>query len=113
MDFVIVNYKTTDFLQGCLNSIYESLKGQPANIHVFDNGSSDDVDRIKDAFPQVNLYKHKHNLGFAKAVNKVLKNTFSPYAVVLNPDTLVKNGLFESVPSGSNASSHSLGARLL
>ena len=99
MDLIIVNYKTTDYLHACLNSIYESLNSVPANIHVFDNGSSDHVDRLKDDFPQVNLYKHKHNLGFSKAVNRVLKNTFSPYAVLLNPDTIVKNGLFESAKS--------------
>ena len=99
MDLIIINYKTTEYLPACLNSIYASLNGMPANIHIFDNGSSDHVDRIKDAFPQVNLYKHKRNLGFSKAVNRVLKNTFSPYTVLLNPDTVVKNGLFESARS--------------
>ncbi|MBT8364078.1 MAG: glycosyltransferase family 2 protein [Deltaproteobacteria bacterium] len=99
MDLIIVNYKTTDYLHACLKSVYDSLNGVPANIHVFDNGSSDHVDQIKDAFPQVNLHKHKHNLGFSKAVNRILKNTFSPYAVLLNPDATVKNGLFESARS--------------
>jgi hypothetical protein len=96
MDLIIVNYKTTDYLHTCLNSVYHSLNGVRANIHVFDNGSSDHVDQIKAAFPQVNLYKHKNNLGFSKAVNRVLKSTFSPYIVLLNPDAIVKNGLFES-----------------
>lgn len=96
IDLIIVNYKSTDYLNRCLRSVYRSLNGTKTNVYVFDNGSSDHVDQIKDSFPEVNLLKDNRNLGFSRAVNIVSKKTSSSYVVFLNPDAIIKNGLFES-----------------
>jgi len=66
-------------------------------VHVFDNGSNDHVDLIGKTFPKISLIRHHRNLGFSKAVNKIIKKTSSPYIVMLNPDTTVFDDFFESV----------------
>ena len=97
IDLIIVNYKSTDFLHTCLSSVYGNLNGTKVNVHVLDNGSNDHVHLIKSSFPETILTINNHNLGFSKAVNKIIKKTSSPYIVILNPDTTVFDDFFESV----------------
>ena len=96
-DIIIVNYRSTDYLLGCLRSIYNSLQQFPVKIFIQDNASEDGVDRVKTAFPQVILSKNSYNMGFSKAINSALKQSNSPYAVLLNPDSYVMDGFFEPI----------------
>lgn len=97
LDIIIVNYNSTDHLLRCLESIYASLQGLPAKIFVQDNASEDDVDRVTIMFPRVLLSKNSKNIGFAKAVNNTLGQGAAPYVFLINPDTIVRDGCFESV----------------
>ena len=99
IDLIIINYKSTDYLQTCLTSIYDKLNGFHANVHVVDNDSGDHVHLVKSTFPEIILTIHNDNLGFAKAANKIIKKTSSPYIVLLNPDTILFDGFFESIIS--------------
>jgi len=54
------------------------------------------VDRITIAFPDVNFTKNIFNMGFSKAANKGIKQGTAPYVLILNPDTIIKDGFFES-----------------
>ena len=94
VDIIIVNYKSTDFLINCLGSIYNALNGIEAEIFIEDNNSNDDVDRIKENFPNVILSKNKSNLGFAKATNKAVMKGYAPYLIILNPDTIISTDFF-------------------
>jgi len=96
IDIVIVNYKSTDYLHECLKSVYDSIRDIPARVFVYDNYSRNGVDRITIAFPNVNLTETKFNMGFTKAVNKGIKQGTAPYVLLLNPDTIIKDGFFES-----------------
>ena len=96
IDIVIVNFKSTDYLLKCLKSIYSLIKNIPVRVFVYDNNSKNGVDRITIAFPNVNLTKNKFNMGFSKAVNKGIKQGTAPYVLILNPDTIIKDGFFES-----------------
>jgi GT2 family glycosyltransferase len=89
LDIIIVNYNSTDYLLKCLESIYSCLQNIPSRVFVQDNHSEDDVDRIKDKYPQVILTKNSYNTGFSKAVNRALMEGDSPYIVLLNPDSYV------------------------
>ena len=99
IDLIIVNYKSADFLKSCLSSIYENINGFHVNIHVIDNGSHDHIHLIKSIFPEINLTINGDNLGFAKAANNIIKKTSAPYVVVLNPDTIIFDGFFDSIIS--------------
>jgi len=103
MDLIIINYKSTDFLGVCLNSVHGAMNGLPLKTFVVDNGSRDHIHSVKLDFPWTNLIENYQNLGFSKAVNQVLKKTNSKYIVLLNPDAIVKNGFFEAVESYMDA----------
>ena len=96
IDIIIVNYNSTDYLIKCLKSIYYSLGDISVNIFVQDNDSDDDVNRISEFFPEVMVTNNTYNMGFAAAVNQALKISFSPYVVLLNPDTYIEKGFFIS-----------------
>jgi GT2 family glycosyltransferase len=96
-DIIIVNYNSTDCLIKCLGSIHAILGNMTATISVQDNASCDDVDRILKYFPKTCLTKNKTNLGFASAVNQALKKSTAPYVVLLNPDSFIVEGFFDSV----------------
>ena len=96
VDIIIVNYNSTEHLLQCLKSLHKSLNGFPARVIVEDNASQDGVDRVKTMFPQVVLSENADNLGFAKAVNQGLAESDASYVVILNPDTYVVEGFFES-----------------
>ena len=97
IDIIIVNYKSTDYLLKCLNSVYDSIRDIPVRAFVQDNDSRNGVDRVSIAFPKVNLTKNIFNMGFSKAVNSAIKQGTAPYVLILNPDTIIKDGFFESI----------------
>jgi len=96
-DIIIVNYNSTDYLLNCLRSVFNALQLLPAKVLVQDNDSKDSVDRVKAAFPHVVLSKNRYNMGFSKAINNALKKSDSPYILILNPDTYILDGFFESI----------------
>lgn len=99
VDVVIVNYKSTDLLIQCLNSIQAVAGDLRYNVLVEDNSEDDDVDRVLERFPSVRIEKNRKNIGFAKGVNKGLAGCTAPYVLILNPDTLVGPGFFEAMLS--------------
>ncbi|NCP07369.1 glycosyltransferase [bacterium] len=95
-DIIIVNYKSTALLMGCLKSIYEASEGYPIKVFVEDNASRDGVEEIEAAYPEVTLTIHSYNLGFGRAINSSLEKSSSPYVLILNPDTVVETGFFST-----------------
>jgi GT2 family glycosyltransferase len=97
LDVIIVNYNSTSYLLRCLGSIYEARVSGGVKVLVQDNGSADEVTRIRAEFPEVILHENGVNLGFGKAVNRGFTGCCSRYVMVLNPDTVVSSGFFEAV----------------
>ena len=97
LDIIIVNYNSTDHLLRCLGSIYASLQGLPAKIFVQDNASEDNVDRVTIMFPRIILSKNLNNFGFARSINNALTQSDAPYVALINPDTIVREGCFETI----------------
>ena len=91
---VFVNYNTSDQIINAIRSLESELVSK---IIVVDNASpSDNADILKTTFPEVELIKLSHNVGFGEGCNIgsnwVLQNTDYPYIFFLNPDTLVEPG---------------------
>src|SRR4030042_7168891 len=97
IDIIIVNYNSTDCLLNCVESLFHSLGGMHATVYIQDNNSKDSIERVKKRFPEVILTKNVLNIGFASAVNQALKKSSAPYVVLLNPDSFVMEGFFDSV----------------
>lgn len=98
IDIIIVNHNSTDYLIQCIRSIYDAAVDTiPMNICVHDNASREDTDVLLQKFPDVLLSKSSANIGFARAVNCFIGKTSAPYILILNPDTKVHQGFFESL----------------
>ena len=115
LEIIIVNFQSTDHILGCLKSLYDSLGGIRTTVFIQDNGSTDGVDRIEEHFPQVHLHRNRTNIGFAAAVNKVVRKGDAPFILLLNPDTTVSPGLLQETLALMEKSPHTaiIGPRVL
>jgi len=113
---VIVNYNVRYFIEQCILSVKSASKNFNVEIIVVDNNSTDDSCKIiKGNFPEVVLIQNKDNVGFAKANNIGVQKAQGRYLLILNPDTVVGEDVFEKIIPFAN--SHSdlgiLGAKLI
>lgn len=95
---IIVNYNVKYFLKQCLESVMNSDCLETLEVFVVDNNSKDgSIEMVKESFPTVKCIANKDNVGFSTANNQAIKESFSEYVVLLNPDTLVKSTTFSKV----------------
>jgi GT2 family glycosyltransferase len=106
LSIIFVNWNSSEYLRACLHSLDPQTRGVALEIIVVDNASlKDDVDQLKQEFPDMQLIKSKTNLGFARANNVGFKQSSGKYILFLNPDTEVLDSAipkmlerFESLP---------------
>ncbi|PKR80386.1 glycosyl transferase family 2 [Brumimicrobium salinarum] len=92
---VVVNYNVEYFLEQCLNSVFDALKGIEGEVFVVDNNSIDgSVAMVKERFKEVKLIENKDNVGFSKANNQAMEVAKGRYILLLNPDTVVEEDTF-------------------
>lgn len=85
-DFGIVNYNGGAALLGCIASI-RALRGAPTRIFVFDNASADgSADEAERRFPEVVVIRSGANLGYAGALNRMLREMTAEVVVFCNMD---------------------------
>ncbi len=96
LSIIIVSFNSNKLLEACLASIYKNTHKISFEITVVDNASSDgSQEMVKTKFPQVYLIENKENIGFSRANNLGLKNCQARYALLLNNDTIIKNGALD------------------
>jgi GT2 family glycosyltransferase len=84
---VVVSWNCAAYLPGCLDSL-AALAHRPREILVVDNASADGSQAlVRERFPGVRLVECRTNVGFAAANNLGIRETRSPFVLVLNPDT--------------------------
>ncbi len=91
----------------CVKSLYKSnYPKRFLEIIIIDNGSTDgSIIRIKKKYPEVKIITLKNNLGFAKAVNKGIRQSYGKYLLITNDDIIFeKNSLKYLVKYASNNS---------
>jgi len=99
LSVIIVSYNTRDLLRGCLASVILTLSSRLSHeVLVVDNASTDgSAAMVQDAFPQVRLLINKENRGFAAANNQALGQSRGRHAILLNPDTVVREGALDGM----------------
>ncbi len=98
LSIVIVNYNVEHFLEQCLLSVRQALKGIEAEVFVVDNNSVDgSVVMVRNKFPEVILIENKENRGFSRANNQAIHQSKGEYVLLLNPDTVVEESTFSKV----------------
>jgi N-acetylglucosaminyl-diphospho-decaprenol L-rhamnosyltransferase len=88
-----------DLVRACLASLERHpLRAGPSLTWVVDNASRDGtVEMVRSEFPWVRLVELDSNTGFCVANNVALRQVRAPYALLLNPDTEVDEGVLDHV----------------
>lgn len=98
LSVIIVNYNVKAYLDQCLRSVQEALKGMAGEVFVVDNMSTDgSVEMVRQRFPEVHLIANRENVGFSRANNQAIRECTGEYVLLLNPDTVVGEDVFEKV----------------
>ena len=85
----IINYNGVDLLKECLDSLL-AQRHPVSELVVIDNRSTDQsVALVREAFPAVRLIALTRNTGYAAAANVAIRETRSPYLLLLNPDVVL------------------------
>lgn len=90
---IIVTWNSEREISGCLSSLENDLE-----VIVVDNCSQDRTKEIiRENFPKVKFLENPSNLGFAKANNRGVRAAKGKYILLLNPDTVVREGSIEKM----------------
>lgn len=99
VSLIIVTYNSKEYLDSCLNSIYNKKQGNYSfEVIIIDNASSDGTfQHLRSYFPQARIFKNDSNKGYGHANNLGVKHANGSYVVILNPDTLVEDFWLENL----------------
>jgi len=89
---IVVNWNGRRHLENCLPAL-QTQTFADFRVVLVDNGSDDgSVEWVAAHFPQVQLMRNAHNVGFAAANNQAIRATEAEFVVTLNNDTRVAPG---------------------
>jgi len=103
LSIIIVTINNKKILSECLRSIYKSTRKITFEIIVSDNASTDGSQAmVRMDFPEVKLIENQENLGFSKANNLGLRAANAHYSMLLNDDTIIKDGALDTLVNFMN-----------
>jgi GT2 family glycosyltransferase len=104
LSIVIVTYNSTAHVDACLRSLVEFPAQVDREIVVVDNASSDGTAAaIRARWSGVRVIDAGANLGFARANNLGMQQSFGPLILLLNPDTVVPVGAIDTLVASLDA----------
>jgi GT2 family glycosyltransferase len=86
VSIVTVNYKTADYVERMLESLYKHTFGCDFEVFIVENGSGQDLSKLEERFPQTKFIYSKQNLGFAGGCNLAIKQAKGDFILLVNPD---------------------------
>lgn len=99
ISIITVNYRQIEVTCDLLRSI-EKLTYPSFEVIVVDNGALSDATQIFESYlPKVKVITTEENLGFAGANNMGIRNATGEFIFLVNNDTILANGLLESLIS--------------
>lgn len=116
LSIVIVSWNVCDDLHECLRSLVTRHSSLVIEVIVVDNASSDrTVEMVRREFPQVTLISNDENLGYTKANNQGILQSRGKYILLLNPDTIVREGALDALIEFAEANPQAgiIGGKLL
>ncbi len=98
LSIIILNYNVKYFLDACIQSVQKAIVNYDAEIIVADNASTDDSKAyFEGKHNNVNFLWFDKNDGFAKGNNQAVQQAKGEYLLILNPDTLVAENIFDEL----------------
>ena len=93
LSIAIVSFNTKGILLDCISSVQATTTSMAYEVIVVDNDSRDGtVAALKDMYPAVRVIANPDNRGFAKAVNQACAVSRGRHVLLLNSDTIVRDG---------------------
>jgi len=98
ISFCIVSFNSQDLLKECLSSLLGNSPRISSEVIVVDNHSTDrSVEMIQSDFPDVVLEILDSSISYTQAMNRAMKKAKGRFLVQLNPDTLIKPGVWDAL----------------
>lgn len=95
---VIVNWNAGVELRACLAALFASEGGDPQQVILVDNASTDGSQSgLTAAYPALEVIQNPTNVGFARAVNQGLRAARGQFVVLLNPDVILRSSALPSL----------------
>jgi len=116
LSIILVCWNNKDYLEPCLNSLYDSKLQYSFDVVVVDNGSTDGSQQmLREKFPQVKIIQNDHNVGLGKASNQGIEATSGRHVLLLNNDTIVNGPSLDSMVRflDDNSNTGAVGGKLL
>jgi GT2 family glycosyltransferase len=116
LSIIILNWNTKDLLAQCIDAIVRHSDGIAYEIIVVDNASTDgSQDMLANRFASVRLIQNTHNVGFARANNRGMRESRGQHFLLLNTDAFVKPGSLQALLHVLRTQQHAgiVGAHLL
>lgn len=89
VSIIIVNYKTKEVTQNCINSIFEHTKGIEFEVILVDNNSDDGSAECFYLDNRIKFIVNHTNIGFGGANNIGYQHSTGDYILCLNSDTIL------------------------
>ena len=94
---IIPNYNGKKYLRDCLDAM-ECQSFRDFEVLLIDNGSDDGSgDLIRKEYPWVRRISLRENTGFCGAVNQGIRNSASPFVILLNNDTVADKNFIKEL----------------
>ena len=96
LSIILVNYKSTQLVLDCIESIHQQTKQYSFEIILVDNDSKDDCEAIVLAkYPDTVFLSMGYNSGFARANNAGIEISRGKFVLILNTDTIILDGAID------------------
>ena len=89
-DIIIAVHDQLGYIRDCIDSIRNNTEDY--NIFIWDNASGKETAEYLSGLQDVNLSRSEENLGFIIPNNRMSAMGKSPYIILLNSDTVVRQG---------------------
>jgi len=99
ISIIIVTYNSEKEIVNCINSLLPQMLDLNGEIIIIDNNSIDStIHLIKELeIKNISIIQNSDNLGYTIANNQGIKNAKGEHLFILNPDTLVPNGVINNL----------------
>ena len=98
LSVIIVCRNNLRYLPDCLTSLHQSFHRLKFEVILVDNGSTDDsLNFVRNKFPAVKIIANQGNFGFSRANNQGFKLATGRFVMLLNADTISKDGAIEQL----------------
>ena len=85
---VTVNYKTKDYVEKMLESLFLYHEKSKVEVFIVENGSGEDLSDLEVKYPSVKFIISEVNRGFAGGCNLAINEASGDYILLVNPDII-------------------------